>query len=461
MKITREKASQRLHHRIKTPLKIVIEGQEYSAIDWGLGGFHIENWFKSSSITAEDDVFCCNFELPFQGFSIGFDVAVKQVRFDQHSHHASFCFIEPSERQLELMSHFIEQLVRGSMVSVQDTILRIDSPVTPVSTEPDPSPVSEVSSRGISLKKIIMSTVYLIVGLTLFVLVATTIYENFLSLTVKNAVVFAPVEPVISLVDGRIKSVSRNINQDIGAGESLFVIDSPKLKRALKKAKIRVENKKLELEERRKKYALEIESSGNPASKKSRLYEIEIDRIEQEVALATQNQVALYEFKDKLAINSPSPGRIVRLLRGEGSIVMRGDTLALFQRKNHPIVHAYIYHHQSLDIQLSQQVTVRAGSRQWLGIVSDIQNRSAELFKHSAYTADITSGKNTLVEIEVYSLNNHASPAPRAGMSVEVIFPYFNNDALLYRLIDSISSNKPAPPSPNEDQRLNSQELSL
>lgn len=461
MKITREKASQRLHHRIKTPLKISIGGQEYSAIDWGLGGFHIKDWFKSSSITAEDEVFCCNFELPFQGFSIGFDVAIKQVRFDQHSHHASFCFIEPSERQIELMSHFIEQLVRGSMVSVQDTILRIDSPVTPVSTDPDPSPASEVSNRGIFCKKIIMSVIYLAIGLTLFGLVATTIYENFLSLTVKNAVVFAPIEPVISLVDGRIKSVRRNVNQDINAGEPLFVIDSPKLKRALEKAKILVEKKKLELEERRKKYALEIESSGNPASKKSRLYEIEIDRIEQEVALATQNQVTLYEFKDNLAINSPSPGRIVRLLRGEGSIVMRGDTLALFQRKNHPIVHAYIYDDQSLDIQLSQQVTIRAGSRQWLGIVSDIQNRSAKLFRQTAYTTDITSGKNTLVEIEVYSSNSNPSPAPRPGMSVEVIFPYFNNDALLYRLIDTISGNKSAPQLHSEAPDQKTQELSI
>ena len=34
------------------------------------------------------------------------------------------------------MQHFLEELVRGAMVDVQDTIQRIDVPVTPASLEP-------------------------------------------------------------------------------------------------------------------------------------------------------------------------------------------------------------------------------------------------------------------------------------------------------------------------------------
>lgn len=462
MKITREKACQRLHHRINTPLTIRIDGQKYSAIDWSLGGFRIKGWSKSNDLTSVDGDPVCNFRLPFQGFNIDFDVAIHLLRFDKKSHQAAFRFIELSERQTELMSHFIEQLVRGSMTPVRDTILRIDSPVTPVSIEPDPSPATEVPVRGVFSSKFIMSTIYLFLGAALCVLVVTIIYENFLSLKVTSAVVFAPVEPVISLIDGRIKSVNSNINRDIGGGESLFIIDSPTLRKSLEKAKISVEQKKLELEERRKKYALEIESSGSPAGKKARLYAIEIDRIEQEVALATQNQVVLYEFKDNLSIRSPSPGRVIRLLRRKGSIVMRGDTLALFQRKNSPIVHAYIYDHESTDVQLNQQVNIRAGGRQWLGVVTDIQDGSAKLFKQTTYSsAENTSGKNTRVEIEIYSATKNLPLAPRPGMSVEVIFPYFKQNALLYKLSNALNGNKLAPQLEIEIDHKNKPMLSL
>jgi hypothetical protein len=35
-------------------------------------------------------------------------------------------------REREIMAYFIDELVRGSMTSVDDVILRLDSPVTPV-----------------------------------------------------------------------------------------------------------------------------------------------------------------------------------------------------------------------------------------------------------------------------------------------------------------------------------------
>ena len=40
------------------------------------------------------------------------------------------------ERERELMSHFLEELVRGSMSEVADKIQRMDVPGTPASLEP-------------------------------------------------------------------------------------------------------------------------------------------------------------------------------------------------------------------------------------------------------------------------------------------------------------------------------------
>lgn len=63
----------------------------------------------------------------------------RAVRIHQQAQLAAM-FVEPDERAHQLMSHFIEELVRGSMSPVDDTILRIDIPLTPVSTKPDPNP---------------------------------------------------------------------------------------------------------------------------------------------------------------------------------------------------------------------------------------------------------------------------------------------------------------------------------
>ena len=430
MKITREKACQRLHHRVRTPLRIRINDRDYSAVDWSLGGFRLSNWPVRSKKLSIGENCLCNLELPFQGFNIDFDIEVTLLRIDKTQREAAFCFVELTERQTELMSHFIEQLVRGAMTPVQDTILRIDSPVTPVSTKPDPSPTGEVPVKRFSAKKWLMSVVYLAVGTFLAAVASVTVYENFLSLKVKTAVVHAPVEPLISLVDGRVQQVNTAINHYVEEGDPLFQIDSPNLKKRIDEAKIAVEQKKVELQERRKKHALAIETSGSPASKEARVYEIEVDRLEQEITLATQQLVALYEYKDNLSIFSPGSGRLVKLLRGRGALVRRGDTVGLFERslfdeRSALTVHAYISHQQSTDVRINQQVQIRGSGRHWQGIVVSVHDSHVQLAGEKwGYRPENSASKDTLVEIELLSVTTQEQLSVlRPGMPVEVLFP--------------------------------------
>ena len=76
--------------------------------------------------------------------------------------------IELGEREAKLMQHFIEDIVRGSMSTIDDTIQRIDVPVTPASIKPDSSPTEEVPLRRWPVKTIAMSATYLAVGLAVF-----------------------------------------------------------------------------------------------------------------------------------------------------------------------------------------------------------------------------------------------------------------------------------------------------
>ena len=88
MEITREKACQRLHHRIATPLNLYHDGRHYGAADWSLGGFRVGNWDRLDSSIEIGDQQPWKFELPFQGFMIAFDVVAEVVRIDGASYRA-------------------------------------------------------------------------------------------------------------------------------------------------------------------------------------------------------------------------------------------------------------------------------------------------------------------------------------------------------------------------------------
>ena len=78
--------------------------------------------------------------------------------------------------------------------------------------------------------------------------------------------------------------------------------DSPDLKKSIDDAKNKLELKKLELEALRKRYQLAIDTTGSQTSKESRLIEIEIDLMKQEVTLATQNEGYLRIFLCKFSL---------------------------------------------------------------------------------------------------------------------------------------------------------------
>ena len=255
MKISREKPSQRRHHRVNTPIDVTINEQLYNVSDWSLGGFKIEGW-EDESLEPGDE-FECHFSLPFQGFFVAFHVNLITIRSDSGILAAKFISLD--ERQTELLEHFIEELVRGNMTSVGDTILRIDSPVTPVSTEPDPNPKGEVPIKRWPTKLIAMTTMYVCVGIILFSYIFFTLWSNFLSLEVETGVVTAPIEAVVSSTDGKIRKVSASINQMISQGSALIAIENPAIEENLERAKIKISRNKLLLERLRQEREVAIE----------------------------------------------------------------------------------------------------------------------------------------------------------------------------------------------------------
>ena len=450
MHITREKACQRLHHRVATPLNLYHDGHSYTAVDWSLGGFRVSNWDRWNNDLKLGDPLSWKFELPFQGFMIAFDVVAQVVRIDSQTGHFACQFIDLDQRQTELMNHFIEQLIRGAMTPLKDTILRIDSPVTPVSTEPNASPLTELPASRIPARMLMMSLLYLGLGMGLLSLLTITVYENFLSLKVSTAATSTPMESIVSMVDGRITQVSSAIDRPLAEGTPLLTIESPQLTKQIADSKTAIEQKKLELEAQRKRYMLAIETSGSVTSKEARLLQIDIDLVAQEVRLAMQDLLALYAYQEDLSIRSPGDGRLVQLLHERGAVIKRGETLGIFERTETPVVDVFVTEQEARSIYLEQltQVHLLSLDQHWLGYVTEIKKDTLTSTRQQiAYRPENAPQRNVRVEIKL-QMDNVDKLRLRSGLPVEVRFAttkishavlkYFSEQRLLdKRLLDT------------------------
>jgi hypothetical protein len=125
VKVKRERPDQRRHHRVTAPLYVALDEFRVRATDWSLGGFRVDNY--PGPLPNIGDELPLTLSLPFQGFEVTFECKAEVVRDDEPTAMFACRFTELGEREREVMQHFIEELVRGAMVDVQDTIQRRSS----------------------------------------------------------------------------------------------------------------------------------------------------------------------------------------------------------------------------------------------------------------------------------------------------------------------------------------------
>lgn len=259
MKVRRERPSQRLNHRISAPIRADIDDVTYDAVDWSLGGFSLESYTAPAQL---GDTITATIHIPFQGFEITFQAEAKIKRLDEHGN-AGFAFVDLDERERELMTHFIDSLVRGSMSVVDDTILRIDSPVTPVSIQPDLNPDEAVPLRRRSLKAILYTAFYFTAGLMVVGYTFLVLHSNFVRMEIQSAVVSAPVQPLLATTDGLIKNVLVTQNELIKQRTPVVSFSNTGLQQRIEMARVRVDRALLTLRAREKETTAEREKFGD------------------------------------------------------------------------------------------------------------------------------------------------------------------------------------------------------
>ncbi len=276
MKVIRERPSRRRHHRVTAPLNVRLgQGEPVQAADWSLGGLRIDG-YPVEGLEPGADV-RLNLELPFQGFEIGFSVEARVMRTDADSRSVAFEFVDLSERAHDIMNHFIEDLIRGQMATFDDAICRIDIPVTPISTQPDPNPVSQVPVRRWPIKTAAMAAFYVVLGLSVFGYLGVLLYSGLMRMEITAAVVSAPLQTVRMPTDGVLAPVRFEEGLAFKRGDVLARIDDARLSRQISEAELKVSEARRSLWRTEQKHRIERE--------RVKLYQI-ISKTDRDMALA-------------------------------------------------------------------------------------------------------------------------------------------------------------------------------
>ncbi len=301
VRVKRERPDQRRHHRVTAPIFVDYAGQHMRAADWSLGGLKIEKFEGTlPEIGTEIEL---GLMLPFQGFDVSFTAKAEVMRRDLATSMFGVRFTEIGERERELMQHFIEELVRGSMVDVEDTIQRIDVPVTPASLEPDgPKLVKGTPVKRFPVKTLVMTGVYILLGVVVFGYAGMLAYSNFYRMEVQTAVITAPVETVIAKADGRVSLSDVKPGQQVKAGDIVIKMIDSVLEREIELADIEVQERKAKLGFVKKKQIEELDRLRSYATVEMKNLEqtrITVESLSHQYRSAEQNYQRLKELMTK------------------------------------------------------------------------------------------------------------------------------------------------------------------
>ena len=279
------------------------------AADWSLGGLRLEGY--PGPLPAPGQALDLKLALPFQGFNVSFEAKGEVVRNNPADAMFALKFTELGAREQELMRHFIEELVRGSMSHVADTIQRIDLPLTPVSTAPDPNPKDQTPIQRWPIKTIFYSSLYALIGLFVFSYAGMMAYTNIFRLEVDAAVIAAPLFTVTAANDGHVNWQGYKPGDLVRAGTLVLQVADNALEREIDLADIDIRDRRARLGLLQSQMAEALSQLGDLATVEQKLLEQAKSKLDSLRAIAAAADAAyqrtqiLYKqgFATKLALD--------------------------------------------------------------------------------------------------------------------------------------------------------------
>lgn len=236
-----ERPDQRLALTVTAPLFVEIDGQRCKATEWSLEGFKCaaSGW----ELQAAGARRAARLTLPFQGFEMTFDATCDVERDPGDADLIAGRFVDLGTRERELMTHFVEELLRGSMVPVRDTIQRIDVPVAPTRLTPDASPGAQNRKR----RSFLMTALYGALGIGVLGYLGLMTYASFFRMEVQSAMISAPTEMVAAQGEGRIKWGDFKPGDAVRTGDVVVRLIDNALEREIEVAEVAIREREARL----------------------------------------------------------------------------------------------------------------------------------------------------------------------------------------------------------------------
>lgn len=418
LKIHRERSSQRIHQRTAAPLHVTINGNEYTAVDWSLGGLRVTDYDQPAK---RGDRISLTLSIPFQGFHVAFDTDADVMRANIDSGDLGLKFVDLTDRARELMAHFLDELIRGSMGTAGDTIRRIDLPVTPTDIERLRDEARKVPVRRQRLRSIVIGTLYIVLGAAVVTYLAFAIYANMLRLEVTSAVLAAPMQTLSAPADGVLVSMGKIENDAALLGEQLFVIGDPALQERVARAAVAVDEKRSQLT--LLEAQLERSEASGAASNPERVADLAAAR--RDVGFALRQLTAVENHRAGMAVKAPTDGRVRRVFKAPGSMVVKGEPLVLFERTSEPRqIHAFLTQDEVLKIAKGDEARIYFPSTDHIYDATVIRiDRSRGAIDPDFARYDWNENRNAMVVLDQPDLNMPAvREALNAGTPAVVVF---------------------------------------
>ncbi|MBL1276313.1 MAG: HlyD family efflux transporter periplasmic adaptor subunit [Ectothiorhodospiraceae bacterium] len=244
-RITREAPSQRRNYRIQSPIKILIKGKKYTTSNWSVGGFSV---FEFKEFIPTSEKIEINLSISFNHFNINFYTNAIVMRIDSDKHCLACQFINLDDPQKALLNHFANALLQGEMSTIDETIKRLDIPVTLVSENPDAS-ANKVPIKRRKLKPIIIGGSYLFIGALLFIYTLNSIYSNIYTLKIENAAIRGLERVVKAPHAGTIQEIYQNPGDLIKFNDPLIFVQNDQIVESAELAHINVLSANVNLQE--------------------------------------------------------------------------------------------------------------------------------------------------------------------------------------------------------------------
>lgn len=240
MKVVRERPCSRRAYGITAPLKVSIDRQEpVRAIEWSRLGVVLPR--DAFAGQPDDQPIDLTLHLDFQGYEIAIAVSAVDstaVEIERGADERALDFTDIDQRGEELLEHFIDNLVRGRMSSVDETILCLDTPIDPITTMPDNANSGAPATTSRPIWPFLVSGFYLLVGVVVAGYIGLLIYGNFIRMEVQTAVITRPVEVIEMPVDGLLVETAAEPGAEVTAGALIMRLHDPELAQKIDQARI-------------------------------------------------------------------------------------------------------------------------------------------------------------------------------------------------------------------------------